>query len=102
MDYLLIEGYKSAAQSFANEASLTPAIDLESIENRMVIRGAVQRGDIETAVGWVNELDPEVSFFLCGALERTIFSTRRIQSKGKKEFERGEKIKWKVKRIRWD
>lgn len=27
----------------------------------MVIRNAVQRGDIETAVGWVNELDPEVN-----------------------------------------
>jgi hypothetical protein len=40
---------------------LKPAIDLESIENRMVIRNAVQRGDIETAVGWVNELDPEVN-----------------------------------------
>lgn len=40
---------------------MKPAIDLESIENRMVIRNAVQRGDIETAVGWVNELDPEVS-----------------------------------------
>lgn len=61
MDYLVIEGYKDAAQKFAIEAGLNPQVDLNSIQNRMVIRSAVQRGDIEDAISRVNELDPEVS-----------------------------------------
>lgn len=61
MDYLVIEGYKDAAERFSFETGLSPQVDLESIENRMVIRSAIQRGDVEDAIGRVNELDPEVS-----------------------------------------
>ncbi|KAL9936419.1 hypothetical protein V8E36_004487 [Tilletia maclaganii] len=60
MDYLVIEGYKDAAERFAAESGLSPQVDLESIENRMLIRNAIQRGDIENAIGKVNELDPEI------------------------------------------
>jgi hypothetical protein len=62
MDYLVIEGYKDAAERFSSESGLSPQVDLESIENRMNIRSAIQRGDVEDAIGRVNELDPEVSF----------------------------------------
>lgn len=61
MDYLVIEGYKDAAQRFSVEAGLSPQVDLDSIQNRMTIRSAIQRGDVEDAIGRVNELDPEVS-----------------------------------------
>lgn len=61
MDYLVIEGYKDAAERFSNETGLSPQVDLESIENRMNIRSAIQRGDVDDAIGRVNELDPEVS-----------------------------------------
>lgn len=61
MDYLVIEGYKDAAERFSMESGLSPQVDLESIENRMNIRSAIQRGDVEDAIGRVNELDPEVS-----------------------------------------
>lgn len=64
MDYLVIEGYKDAAERFSSESGLSPQVDLESIENRMNIRSAIQRGDVEDAIGRVNELDPEVSFCL--------------------------------------
>lgn len=60
MDYLVIEGYKDAAQRFSVETGLSPQVDLESIENRMIIRAAIQRGDVEDAIGRVNELDPEI------------------------------------------
>ncbi|KAE8234702.1 hypothetical protein CF326_g248, partial [Tilletia indica] len=60
MDYLVIEGYKDAAERFAAESGLSPQVDLESIENRMLIRNAIQRGDVENAIGKVNELDPEI------------------------------------------
>lgn len=61
MDYLVIEGYKDAAERFSFETGLSPQVDLESIQNRMIIRSAIQRGDVEDAIGRVNELDPEVS-----------------------------------------
>jgi len=60
MDYLVIEGYKSAAEEFSQEASLSPPVDFESIESRMDIREALQRGDVEDAITRVNDLNPEV------------------------------------------
>ncbi|KAI3621841.1 LisH motif domain-containing protein [Moniliophthora roreri] len=60
MDYLVIEGYKSAAQEFATEASIPPQVDMDSIESRMGIREALQRGDVESAIDRVNELNPEI------------------------------------------
>jgi hypothetical protein len=61
MDYLVIEGYKSAAVEFSHEANLRPSVDFESIEHRMEIREALQRGDVEDAITRVNDLNPEVS-----------------------------------------
>lgn len=60
MDYLVIEGYKITAEEFSREAKLSPAVDLESIESRMSIREALQRGDVGEAITRVNDLNPEV------------------------------------------
>ncbi|KAK7059040.1 hypothetical protein VNI00_001664 [Paramarasmius palmivorus] len=60
MDYLMIEGYKSAAQEFAAEASIPSQVDMDSIESRMRIREALQRGDVQNAIERVNELNPEI------------------------------------------
>ncbi|KAI6047708.1 CTLH/CRA C-terminal to lish motif domain-containing protein [Pisolithus marmoratus] len=60
MDYLVIEGYRSAAEEFSNEAGVVPPVDFESIESRMVIREALQRGDVEEAITRVNDLNPEI------------------------------------------
>ncbi|KAI0053339.1 lish motif-containing protein [Auriscalpium vulgare] len=60
MDYLVIEGYKSAAEEFSQEASVMPAVDFESIESRMNIREALQRGDVQDAITRVNDLNPEI------------------------------------------
>ncbi|KJA26127.1 hypothetical protein HYPSUDRAFT_64337 [Hypholoma sublateritium FD-334 SS-4] len=60
MDYLVIEGYKSAAEEFSQEANLEPPVDFESIESRMDIREALQRGDVEDAIIRVNDLNPEI------------------------------------------
>ncbi|TFK41253.1 CTLH/CRA C-terminal to lish motif domain-containing protein [Crucibulum laeve] len=60
MDYLVIEGYKSAAEEFSQEAHITPPVDFESIESRMDIREALQRGDVEDAITRVNDLNPEI------------------------------------------
>lgn len=66
MDYLVIEGYKSAAEEFSQEAGVTPPVDFESIQSRMEIREALQRGDVEEAITRVNDLNPEVSRPRCG------------------------------------
>ncbi|KAG8984545.1 hypothetical protein FRB90_005246, partial [Tulasnella sp. 427] len=60
MDYLVIEGYKSAAEEFSKEAGLNHTVDLGTIETRMNIREAVQRGDVEQAIELVNDIDPTI------------------------------------------
>lgn len=60
MDYLVIEGYKTAAEEFSKEADIAPPVDFNSIESRMNIREAVQRGDVEEAIERTNDLNPEV------------------------------------------
>ena len=60
MDYLVIEGYKSAAEEFSKEADIASPVDFQSIEDRMNIRDALQRGDIEEAITRVKDLNPEV------------------------------------------
>ena len=64
MNYLIIQGYKDAAEKFAAEASLQPHVDLSTIEDRMTIRQAVESGRIDEAIEKVNDLDPEVGLFL--------------------------------------
>lgn len=61
MNYLIIEGYKSAAVNFAQEANMSHQVDLDSIQERVDIRHAIHHGDIQTAIERINELHPEVS-----------------------------------------
>eukprot|EP00842_Homolaphlyctis_polyrhiza_P004372 jgi/Hompol1/4936/HPOL_000456-RA len=60
MNYLVIEGYKDAAEKFSKESGLVPSIDLASIEDRMNIRNAIQSGRVDDAIEKVNDLDPEI------------------------------------------
>ena len=60
MDYLITEGYPSAAQKFAIEANIPPSTDLESINERVEIRNSIHRGDLQTAIEKINELNPQV------------------------------------------
>ena len=61
MDYLINEGYPSAAQKFAAEANIPPTGDTESIQERVEIRNAIHSGDIQTAIEKINDLNPQVS-----------------------------------------
>lgn len=63
LDYLIIEGYCDAATEFAKEAGIDINVDYQSIEERMLIRQAVEAGRVDEAVRRVNELEPEVSIF---------------------------------------
>ena len=64
MDYLVVEGYKSAAEEFSKEAGIKSPVDLDTIESRMSIREAVQRGDVDEAIDKVNDLDPQVGWHI--------------------------------------
>ncbi|GAM20264.1 hypothetical protein SAMD00019534_034390 [Acytostelium subglobosum LB1] len=60
MNYLVIEGYKEAAEMFQQESGTKSSVDLPSIVDRMAIRSAIQRGDIEQGIEIVNDLNPEI------------------------------------------
>jgi hypothetical protein len=68
MDYLISEGYPSAAEKFAKEANMQLPVDEESIQYRVEIRKAIHAGDIDTAVNKINDLNPQVSFTLALAI----------------------------------
>ena len=63
MNYLVIQGYKDAAEKFAREANIPPNVDLSTIQDRMNVRTAVESGHIDEAIERVNDLDPEVIIF---------------------------------------
>ena len=60
MDYLITEGYPSAARKFAIEANIQPNTDFESISERVEIRDSIHKGDLQTAIEKINELNPQV------------------------------------------
>eukprot|EP00743_Colponemidia_sp_Colp-15_P006655 GILK01007175.1.p1 GENE.GILK01007175.1~~GILK01007175.1.p1 ORF type:complete len:237 (-),score=42.27 GILK01007175.1:300-980(-) len=60
MNYLVIEGYKEAAEKFKQESGTAPNVDVNSIDDRMAIRAALQRGDVVNAIERVNDLNPEI------------------------------------------
>ncbi|KAK4691835.1 glucose-induced degradation protein 8, partial [Lecanoromycetidae sp. Uapishka_2] len=60
MNYLITEGYPSAAQKFAHEANIEPMPDLESIQERVSVRESIHSGDINAAIEMINELDPQL------------------------------------------
>lgn len=54
------EGFKEAAEKFQQEAGVEPAVELFTLENRILIRDAVQNGRIQEATHLVNQLHPEL------------------------------------------
>lgn len=61
MDYLIFEGYQTAASAFADEANIEPSGDGNLLEERLRIRDAIFRGDLQSAIEEINDIDPEVS-----------------------------------------
>lgn len=58
MNYLVIEGYKDAAEAFCEEAGILPGVNLDSIGDRMATRKALQSGDVQGAMEKANDLNP--------------------------------------------
>ncbi|EXJ94456.1 hypothetical protein A1O1_02852 [Capronia coronata CBS 617.96] len=75
MDYLITEGYPSAAEKFAAEANIQPKADFSYIQERVQIRDSIYRGDLQAAIELINELNPE----LLDLDKRLHFSLLRLQ-----------------------
>lgn len=62
MNFLVHEGYKEGALTFAQESGVKAnSIDTETIDSRKKIRKLILEGNIEDAIYHINELNPEVS-----------------------------------------
>lgn len=55
-----VEGFKEAAAKFQQEAGVEPAVELDTLDKRILIREAVQSGRIQEATHLVNQLHPEL------------------------------------------
>jgi hypothetical protein len=60
MNYLVTEGFKEAAEKFRMESGIQPSVDLDTLDERIKIRDAIQNGRIEEAISLVNNLHPEL------------------------------------------
>ncbi|XP_066993560.1 glucose-induced degradation protein 8 homolog [Anabrus simplex] len=60
MNYLVTEGFKEAAEKFQQESGVTPSMELDSLDDRIRIRHAIQNGRIQEATALVNQLHPEL------------------------------------------
>jgi hypothetical protein len=71
LDYLILEGYRTAAESFASEAATdlpsnaAQQVEDANIEMRILIKEKVESGDVMAAIEMCNDLNPEVCFFFC-------------------------------------
>jgi len=69
LDYLILEGYRTAAESFVSEAATdlpsnaAQQVEDASIETRIQIKEKVESGDVMGAIEMCNDLNPEVSVF---------------------------------------
>lgn len=57
-----MEGYPNAAARFSREANLQLRQDGLCIRARQVIQNHILKGDIQSGIEALNDLDPEVSF----------------------------------------
>ncbi|XP_046993577.1 glucose-induced degradation protein 8 homolog [Schistocerca americana] len=60
MNYLVTEGFKEATEKFQQESGVSPCMDLDSLDDRIRIRDAIQSGRIQEATAIVNQLHPEL------------------------------------------
>ena len=60
MNYLVTEGFKEAAEKFRSEAGVEPKLPLNSLDDRIRVREAVQTGKIDEAIELTNSLNPEI------------------------------------------
>eukprot|EP00047_Mylnosiga_fluctuans_P004934 m.237405 g.237405 ORF g.237405 m.237405 type:complete len:231 (-) comp13132_c0_seq1:178-870(-) len=59
LQHLISEGYKEAAEEMMAELGIHVPVDTASLDQRSQVRGALHRGDVQSAIDKVNELSSE-------------------------------------------
>jgi CTLH/CRA C-terminal to LisH motif domain len=54
------EGFKEAAEKFQVESGIDAGVDLSTLDNRILIREAINSGKIQESISLVNQLHPEL------------------------------------------
>lgn len=54
------EGFKEAAEKFQVESGIDTGVDLSTLDNRILIREAINNGRIQESINLVNQLHPEL------------------------------------------
>lgn len=54
------EGFKEAAEKFQVESGIDTGVDLSTLDNRILIREAINNGRIQESISLVNHLHPEL------------------------------------------
>ena len=57
---MVSEGFKEAAEKFKLESGIQPMVELDTLDERIKIRDAIQNGRIQDAISMVNSLHPEL------------------------------------------
>lgn len=60
MNYLVTEGFKEAAEKFGLESGIKPNVELDTLDERIKIRNAIQDGKIPEAIDLINNIQPEL------------------------------------------
>lgn len=55
-----LEGFKEAAEKFQEESGIDTGVDLSTLDNRILIREAINNGRIQESITLVNSLHPEL------------------------------------------
>lgn len=58
--FIFTEGFKEAAEKFRLESGIQPSVDLDTMDERIKIRDAIQNGRVMEAISLVNSLHPEL------------------------------------------
>lgn len=58
--YIFSEGFKEAAEKFQVESGIDTGVDLSTLDNRILIREAINNGRIQESINLVNQLHPEL------------------------------------------
>lgn len=58
--WLLLEGFKEAAEKFQQESGVGPTVELNSLDDRIRIRDSIMNGRIQEATALINQLHPEL------------------------------------------
>ncbi len=57
---IISEGFKEAAEKFGSETGICYPYNLESLNERIKIREALEIGNIEKAINYINNMHPEL------------------------------------------